>query len=136
MWPFKRDPDPFSSSRYGDMFKSVRTRERAHMRHWWQWALVGFFVLLLVLGGFLIWKYLDFAHKVACKSECETDPVAEGKPFNALLVGSDNRGDLTEQEQLDLGADAVDGDRADTLILAHIDPATQNVTMIQFPRDL
>jgi LCP family protein required for cell wall assembly len=30
----------------------------------------------------------------------------------------------------------VSGQRADTLILAHIDPATQKVTMVQFPRDL
>jgi LCP family protein required for cell wall assembly len=135
MWPFKRDSDPFAASRYGDMFKSVRTRERAHMRHWWQWALVGLFVLLLLVGGLLVWRYFKFRNAIACPT-CDVDKVAEGKPFNALLVGSDNRGDLTEQEQLELGADAVDGDRADTLILAHIDPATQRVTMIQFPRDL
>lgn len=136
MWPFKSDPDPFATSRYSDMFKSVRTRERRHFRHWWEWALLGLFVLLLVGAGVGLWQYFKFLNDTRCKPACVTDPVAEGKPFNALLVGSDSRGDLTEQEQLDLGANAVPGERADTLILAHIDPATQRVTMIQFPRDL
>lgn len=136
MWPFKKDSDPFAASRYGDIVKSVRTRERAHLRHWWQWALVAFFGLALVAAGFGIWKYFRFISETRCKPDCKTDPVAEGKPFNALLVGSDNRGDLTPQEQLDLGANAVGGDRADTLILAHVDPATNRVTMVQFPRDL
>jgi LCP family protein required for cell wall assembly len=60
----------------------------------------------------------------------------ELEPFNALLVGSDSRGDLTEEEQHDLGAAAVSGERADTIILAHIDPGANRVTMVQFPRDL
>ncbi|HYI44791.1 MAG TPA: LCP family protein [Actinomycetota bacterium] len=137
MWPFKSETDPFSASRYsGDMFKSVRTRERKHFRHWWQWAILGLAVLLFLGAGFGVWQYFKFYRGIRCEPACETDPVVEGKPFNALLVGSDSRGDLTEQEQLDLGADAVDGERADTLILAHIDPATDRVTMIQFPRDL
>lgn len=136
MWPFKRDPDPFASSRYADIVKSVRVRERDHMRHWWQWGLLAFFCLLIVAAGFGIYRYFAFVKDIACRPECETDPVVEGKPFNALLVGSDNRGDLTPEEQHALGANAVGGDRADTLILAHIDPATNHVVMVQFPRDL
>ncbi len=63
-------------------------------------------------------------------------------PFNLLLVGSDSREGLTEAEQQALGADDIDengnpitGERADTLIVAHIDPETDHVTMVQFPRD-
>ena len=135
MWPFKRESDPFASSRYSEMFKSVRTRQRAHMRHWWQWALLGSFVLVILLGGFGIWRYFD----LKCKISCGADPTAdaeEGEPFNVLLVGSDSRSGLTEQEQFDFGAEEVGGERADTLILAHIDPADNHVTMVQFPRDL
>src|ERR671918_2282394 len=65
------------------------------------------------------------------------------EPFTALLVGSDSREGLTEEEQDDLGAQDVEadgtvisGERADTLILAHVDPETDKVTMVQFPRDL
>jgi LCP family protein required for cell wall assembly len=135
MWPFKRDSDPFAPSRYSDIVKSVRTRERAHLRHWWQWALLGFFVFLILLGGYGIWRYFD----LKCKISCGPDPTAEadeGEPFNVLLVGSDSRTGLTEEEQFDFGAAEVGGERADTLILAHVDPATDHVTMVQFPRDL
>ncbi len=134
MWPFKHNPDPFAA--YGGVFRSVRTRERAHMRHWWQWALLGFFAFIIILGAFGIWRYYKFVQETKCDPECPTDEVGEGDPFNALLVGSDNRGDLTPEEQFELGARAIGGDRADTLILAHVDPATDRVIMVQFPRDL
>ncbi|MGH2807761.1 MAG: LCP family protein [Actinomycetota bacterium] len=131
----RREPDPFAPSRYADIVKSVRRRERRHMRHWWQWALLGFFLLIIVGTAFAYWRYNQFAGQI----QDEGINVAEREglePFNALLVGSDNRGDLTPEEQLELGAAAVGGDRADTLILAHIDPEENHVTMVQFPRDL
>ncbi|HVF54395.1 MAG TPA: LCP family protein [Actinomycetota bacterium] len=53
-----------------------------------------------------------------------------------MLVGSDSREGLTEEEQQSFGADDVGGERADTLILAHIDPAANTIVMVQFPRDL
>lgn len=132
---FKRDPDPFASSRYSDIVKSVRVAERDHMRHWWQWALLGFFVLVIVAGLFGIWQYVKFKNMLACPA-CKTDPAGEGRPFNALLIGSDNRGDLTPEEQELLGARAVGGDRADSLVLVHVDPETERVILVQFPRDL
>jgi LCP family protein required for cell wall assembly len=136
VWPFKKESDPFASSRYSAIVKSVRVREREHMRYWWQWAVLGFFALIIILAGFGIWRYFKLAGDTACGAGCRTDQLAEGKPFNALLIGSDNRGDLTPEEQELLGARAVGGDRADTLILAHVDPATNRVVMVQFPRDL
>lgn len=133
--PFKRDPDPFAASRYADVVKSVRTHERRHMRHGWQWGLLAFFVLVTVGAGLGMWKY----YSTQCKISCGGPPTTareEGEPFNALLVGSDSRGDLTRAEQRSLGAGAISGERADTLILAHIDPAESHVIMVQFPRDL
>ena len=100
-------------------------------------------VLLGAIAGYAVWYYLDFEGDV----QVGIDPVEpeddEAEPFNVLLVGSDSRQGLTEEEQQELGADDVDangqpiaGARADTLILAHIDPETNRVTMVQFPRDL
>jgi LCP family protein required for cell wall assembly len=132
---FKRDPDPFAASRYSGIVKSVRTREHAHMRHWWQWALLGFFVLIILVAGFGTWRYFHYKCKITC-GQPPAKRVAEGKPFNVLLIGSDSRAGLTAEEQFELGAAAVGGERADTLILAHIDPAEDHVTMVQFPRDL
>jgi LCP family protein required for cell wall assembly len=97
-------------------------------------SLVTVLVIDLLLGAAL-WQVYSFEDSVQKEVE-DVEPAPEGDPFNILLVGSDSRGDLTEQEQFELGADAVEGERADTLILAHIDPAANRVTMVQFPRDL
>jgi LCP family protein required for cell wall assembly len=133
---FKRDRDPFAASRYSDVFKSVRARQRRHMTHRWQWIVLGVFVLITAICAYGIWKYYSLQGKLHCR-DCPT-PVerTEGEPFNALLVGSDSREGLTPEEQHELGANAVPGQRADTLILAHFDPADEHVVLVQFPRDL
>lgn len=133
---FKRDPDPFSPSRYGDLFKSVRGRQRRHMTHRWQWIVLGIFALVTAICGFGIWKYYSLQSQLHCPKCPDTPDRVEGEPFNALLVGSDSRRGLTPEEQHELGANAVAGQRADTLILAHFDPADDHVTLVQFPRDL
>lgn len=134
MWPFKRDPDPFAPSRYGDVFRSARGRERKHMRKKWQWWLLAAFVIVTALAGWGIWLYKDIEGDV--QRQVGTAAEQAGDPFNVLLVGSDSRGDLTPEEQDELGANAVDGARADTLIVGHVDPDNDHVTMLQFPRDL
>jgi LCP family protein required for cell wall assembly len=132
---FKRDPDPFAASRYSGIVKSFTRKERAHMRHWWQWGLLTFLVFVILLAGFGIWRYFHYKCKITCGQPVPVE-AKEGKPFNVLLIGSDSRAGLTAEEQFELGAAAVGGERADTLILAHIDPAEDHVTMVQFPRDL
>ena len=132
---FKRDRDPFAASRYSDVFKSVRARQRKHMTHRWQWIVLGIFVLITAICGWGIWRYYELKCDISCPGP-DTDRTVEGEPFNALLVGSDSRTGLTPEEQLELGANAVPGQRADTLILAHFDPADEHVTLVQFPRDL
>ncbi|HWC13344.1 MAG TPA: LCP family protein [Actinomycetota bacterium] len=133
--PFKRDPDPFAASRYGEMFRSSRTRERKHMRHKWQWYLAATVIVIVAAAGWATWRYLKAQGIIHVGVE-GTEEEPPGKPFNVLLVGSDNRGDLTAEEQDELGAHAVEGSRADTLIVGHVDPATNRVIMVQFPRDL
>lgn len=132
---FKRDPDPFAASRYSSVFKSVRERQRRHMQKRWQWWVLGTFLVLTILGGAAIWKYYKIQGDIHCP-DCPVTKREEGKPFNALLVGSDSREGLTPEEQLEFGANPVAGQRADTLILAHLDPATERVVLVQFPRDL
>ena len=131
----RREPDPFAPSRYSGIVKGYREREKKHMRHWWQWVALGVLVVLIAVGGFATWRYYQLQDQVREEND-EIIPADEAEPFNALIVGSDSREGLTEAEQLDLGANAVGGERADTLILAHIDPANDHVIMIQFPRDL
>lgn len=112
-------------------------RERKHLRHRWQWIALAIFLVLGGLAAYALYYYYSLQGDVQ-----HTTPGVvkeeKGKPFNVLLVGSDSRAGLTEKERLDLGAgtEGVTGVRADTLIVAHIDPETDHITMVQFPRDL
>ena len=138
--PFKKRQDPLAASRYDAMFRGARTRQRKKpwlFRHRWAWVTLLVVILLASGAGYAAYQYYrledDLQKPVPGVTEA---PV--GDPFNVLLVGSDSRKGLTEEEKLDFGAgdEGVEGQRADTLILAHIDPAENRVTMVQFPRDL
>ncbi|MFN2490214.1 MAG: LCP family protein [Actinomycetota bacterium] len=133
--PFRKRSDP---DRYSGMVRSVRLRERRHMRHRWQWIALAVSLILLLLAGSAFWLYRSILGEIQRHVGGVEEPKREGAPFNALLVGSDSRAGLSDKEKLDLGAgdEGIFGERADTLIVAHVDPATNRVTMVQFPRDL
>lgn len=59
-------------------------------------------------------------------------------PCNYLLLGSDSREGLTEEEQQQFGTDSQIGgtNRADTIMLIHTDPNMQKAIILSFPRDL
>jgi LCP family protein required for cell wall assembly len=109
------------------------------------WTLVGLFVLLLVAGG---GSYLWFRSQVVganqrvapeIKAALTEKPsstivsVAGAGPdtpdspsaMNLLVLGSDNRNDGTEQYG-----------RSDTIILVHIDPDQNYLSVLSLPRDL
>jgi LCP family protein required for cell wall assembly len=146
--PFKKKKsDSEGIARYSGIVRSVATRDHkrfAWLRHRWIWIVVAVVLLLGGIGGYAVWYYYDLQGDVQVRIPPVQEEPDEAKPFNVLLVGSDSRRGLTEEEQERLGADDVDpvtgeaisGSRADTLILAHIDPETNEVTMVQFPRDL
>ena len=102
--------------------------------------LIALVVLLVLGGGGGYAAYFYYSFQSALQNEdVETDTKSEADEdpsFNVLLVGSDSREGLTEREQLEFGAEEVGGERADTLIVARINPDTDHVTMVQFPRDL
>lgn len=130
---WRKEPDPFASDA---MDRTTRGRLRRRRRRRWQIAGIVLSVLMLVGTGTL--KYLydrleDIVQVDVPGVQAEEDEL---DPFNTLLVGSDSREGLTEEEQLAYGAEEVGGQRADTIILAHVDPSNNRVTMIQFPRDL
>lgn len=142
--PFKKRDDPFAHNAWEGVIKSVRTKERQRpwlLRARWRWisALLAFLIAGLAAFGAYLYYHLQGRVQTDIPEVAEAE---DDKPFNVLLVGSDSREGLTEEEQLRLGADdqsaegAVTGERADTLILAHVDPGTNRVTMVQFPRDL
>lgn len=135
-WPFRRDPDPFAATRYSGLVKSVRERHRKHMRHWYQWVALGVFVVIALTSAYGAYRYYRLKGQIGEEIGGVERVDEDREPFNVLLVGSDSREGLTDQEQFDLGAGDVGGERADTIVLAHIDPRANTVIMVQFPRDL
>ena len=59
-------------------------------------------------------------------------------PCNYLILGSDSREGLSKDEQVQFGTDDDIGgeNRADTIMLVHLDPALEKAIILSFPRDL
>jgi LCP family protein required for cell wall assembly len=133
--PFGKRPPIKDAQHYPNLFRSVRTRRNRFWGRWYSWVAIGLAVVVLGGAGWGYWYY-NALEDVGDQPVAGTNPPpAAEDPKSVLLVGSDSRAGLTEEEQLDLGAAAVGGERADTLIVAHVDPNTDRVMMVQFPRD-
>ena len=139
--PFKRKS---GSLDFSSVVRSARKREHHVLKSWWAKVLAIVAVVLVAAAALGIWAYIDLQRDMQ-DSSIETDDApeedlasgeTEERPYNVLLVGSDSRAGLTKEEQEKLGANPVEGERADTLILAHVDPGAEHITMVQFPRDL
>ncbi|MBA2312834.1 MAG: LCP family protein [Actinobacteria bacterium] len=142
--PFRRKRA--SPDRYSGMVRGVRVRERkrlAFLRRKWVLIPLGIFLILAAGAGYGVYLYFSTQNDVQeVIPGVGTELKQAGEPETVLIVGSDSRAGLTEKEQQELGADdedasgAITGERADTLILARIDPETGHIMMVQFPRDL
>jgi LCP family protein required for cell wall assembly len=117
---------------------------RRRLSRRWVWAVVGTLVgLLLIVGGVAGGYYLWLNAKVSAANDrvsqatrdaladdtsaggSITGPIPESPDSqNILLLGSDTRSGTTE------------GSRSDTVILVHVDPANNYLSMMSFPRDL
>ncbi|WP_409330483.1 LCP family protein [Trujillonella humicola] len=58
-----------------------------------------------------------------------------GEAMNLLLVGSDSRADLTEEQLRELNAGADSGLNTDTVILVHVPADGSAASFVSFPRD-
>jgi LCP family protein required for cell wall assembly len=137
-----RKKDRLGPDRLTGVVRGGRIRQRRMPRllknKWIVTAIVVLVVLVAAAAGAV---YLFLSTQSGIQSEGPTlthgqTPKPEGEPELVLLVGSDSREGLTAKEKQELGANDVDGERADTLILAQMDPVTDHITMVQFPRDL
>ena len=67
----------------------------------------------------------------------ENESIFTKRPRNVLVLGSDSRRGLTEEEQAQAGDPGdLEGERSDTIILLHIDPRREQAVIVHFPRDL
>jgi len=99
-------------------------------------ALGVFLVLLLAVGGLWLWysSQLDSALSEGTNSaelERSLSDAELGKPFYALVLGSDSR----EGSGTSSGTEAGDNQRSDVIILLRVDTQKRLVTMLSIPRD-
>lgn len=122
------------------LFTSPRSR-RPRWRRVLRWSVIAVagLVALIVLGGAGLWWY---ANSQMQRISPEALDVGSGTPdavpgtLNVLVVGSDSREGLSEEQLLALGTEAVGGDRTDTIMLVQVSPARERAVILSFPRDL
>lgn len=122
-------------------------RRRRRRLIWWVLggALVLGLVAVVATVGLLIFygersiervevEGIDSSDQESEDSDVDVDEIDD--VLNVLVVGSDRREGLSEEEQQELGTGEIGGDRTDTIMLMRLDPSTEEVAMLSFPRDL
>ncbi|MCW1959181.1 MAG: LCP family protein [Mycobacterium sp.] len=94
--------------------------------------------LVVVIAGLGISLWVEVSlHRIAVFGDYDGRPAASAGT-NWLLVGSDSRADMTEQQQAELSTGGeVGSGRTDTILLIHIPGllSTEPTTMVSIPRD-
>ncbi|MAT61475.1 MAG: transcriptional regulator [Micrococcales bacterium] len=94
-------------------------------------------ILLWVLAGFLAYSLAItavFAFSVTKVEAMPTQQVAGTSGTNYLLVGTDNRDNLTKKQRKQLGTGYIEGQRTDTIMVLHV-PLVGEPTLVSIPRD-
>jgi LCP family protein required for cell wall assembly len=117
-----------------------RGATRGGQRRWPRRLLIGAIslVVIVILLAVGVWVYARFRFGQIHKSRVAgLTPIASGKPFDILLVGSDSRAFVDNASQASaFGAkSATTGQRSDVIIVARIDPVTRQVRLLSIPRD-
>lgn len=98
-------------------------------------AVVGAIVAVALLFGYVWYRYSQIG-----REDLDLSAAANGQPQNYLIVGSDDREVVSED---DANADAFlngevepGGHRSDTIMIARVDPQASTIDLLSFPRDL
>jgi LCP family protein required for cell wall assembly len=102
--------------------------------------LLGVALVVILVGGLVGtvagYRYADRLVGKGHRKVNGLTSVADGKPTNILLVGSDSRSGLSRRELSRIGTIQVPGQRTDTIILLHLSPRRSKAVMVSLPRDL
>lgn len=104
-----------------------KTTGRRRRRHWFRWIALALVVYVLSL-------FAVFALSVNRIEAMPPVSSASSSGKNVLIVGSDSRAGLSEEQQSELSTGSVEGDRTDTIMLLHI-PTFGTPTLVSIPRD-
>ena len=102
-------------------------------------ALIALTVVTAVVAGAAAWGYLRFRRIE--RVDVDLERAAPAKPANFLVVGSDTRelgaSDSGEAGIYGKGKEIPpSGQRADTIVIARVDPGRSTIEMLSVPRDL
>jgi LCP family protein required for cell wall assembly len=106
-------------------------RERRWPRRVAYSALALVIILVIVATGTFFWADSKLRREVDLSMVEDRPEPGEGT--NYLIVGSDSRDGLSEEEQQELHTGSTGGQRTDTMILLHV--GDNGNTMISLPRD-
>ncbi|HEY1989278.1 MAG TPA: LCP family protein [Acidimicrobiales bacterium] len=91
-------------------------------------------VVVLAASGYGYFRYEWGQIKTAVCPSCVA--VANGAPYNVLVIGSDTRtGETAAQAQQFGNATTAGGQRSDTIKIVHVDPASGTASTLSIPRD-
>ena len=105
---------------------------------------VGVLLTLLLVGTAGVLGYLNFRYGQITRFDVAIDiPPASGEPRNYLIVGSDSRAGLDEDDPANAGffddegtVTANGAQRTDTIMVLRVAPDTGEAALLSFPRDL
>lgn len=110
-----------------------RPRPPANWKKRITWGLVTFLALLLVVSvGTYFWADSKLKREVDLSKVIERS--AGGKGTNYLIVGSDSREGMSDEEKKKLHTGSAEGKRTDSMMILHVADDGGN-TMISLPRD-
>nr|WP_228726689.1 LCP family protein [Prauserella sediminis] len=90
-------------------------------------------VIVLLLAG--VWLYLEFSiNRIDAIQDYEGRPAA-GAGTNWLIVGSDSREGLDQDQKDSLVTGDAGGNRTDTMMIAHLPDNDTKPTLLSLPRD-
>jgi polyisoprenyl-teichoic acid--peptidoglycan teichoic acid transferase len=113
-----------------DLDPSLRRRPR---RSWRQRVVLTVLssVVIVCLAGASVGGYVLVKYNSIDRVGLDLDAALKGEPENFLIVGSDSRENASAGE-----AASVSGKRSDTIMVLRVDPKSERVALLSFPRDL
>jgi LCP family protein required for cell wall assembly len=112
--------------------KPPRPKKRKSFARRFFLSFLAFILIIVVAVGALVWYAWGKVEKVDAIPDSHGDAVSAGRVF--LLVGSDSRDDLSDEERRELGTGSVSGKRTDTIMLLHL-PTSGRPALVSLPRD-
>jgi polyisoprenyl-teichoic acid--peptidoglycan teichoic acid transferase len=113
-----------------DLDPPLRRRPR---RSWRQRVVLTMLssIVIVCLAGASVGGYVLVKYNSIDRVGLDLDAAAKGEPENFLIVGSDSRENSSAGE-----AASVSGKRSDTIMVLRVDPESERLALLSFPRDL